>query len=473
MAVYPKQANFQQSDLKLSKVFMPLTALSPIDGRYAEKIAELRPQLSEFGLLHARTWVEIRWLQTLGSHPQILETKPFSQSEYRQLEEILEAFSLKDAIRIKSIEAEIRHDVKAVEYFLKEKLALRLELVPLQEFVHFGCTSEDINNLAWALILKNTRITSLLPVMNTLIEQLTTLAHQTATQPMLGRTHGQPAIPTTLGKEFANLVWRLRKQRTEFADIALWGKLNGAIGNYNAYAIAYPQIDWAAVSKQFVEGLRLQWLPFTTQIAPHDDIARYCDQLRQFNNILINFSSDIWGYIALGYFKQKIMPQEVGSSTMPHKINPIDFENAESNLTLANSLLQHFSNYLLQSRWQRDLRDSTLLRNLGVALAHSLLAWKNMIQGLANLEVDSEQLNQALDNHWEILAEAIQTVMRRHQQKFPYEQLKALTRGKNLSPETLRHFIQTLSLPEAVRQELLALTPQTYLGYAIALGEAI
>jgi len=309
--------------------------------------------------------------------------------------------------------------------------------------------------------------------MATLVQRFTELAHQTAEQALLGRTHGQPAIPTTVGKEFANVVWRLRRHHTQFAGISLCGKCNGAIGNYSAHSIAYPEVDWPSVSQQFVESLGLSWLPYTTQIAPHDDIAQYCDALRHFNSILINFSSDIWGYIALGYFKQQPRAQEVGSSTMPHKVNPIDFENAEANLSLANSLFQHLSQHLLHTRWQRDLRDSTLLRNLSVALAHSLLAWKNILRGLENLSLDTQSLNDALETHWEVLAEAIQTVLRRYQSELPYERLKTLTRGKRLDQATLHDFIKHLEIPDHVKQQLLSLTPQRYLGYAVNLAKKL
>lgn len=452
---------------------LALTALSPIDGRYAEQTAALRPLLSEYGLFRFRVLIEIRWLQALAAQPDIQEISALSATAQTTLNALFENFSVEDAAHIKTIEAKIRHDVKAVEYFLKEKFSAHPELVAIQEFVHFACTSEDINNLAYSLMLKSARAEALLPKMETLIKQLSDFAHKTAHQALLGRTHGQPAIPTTVGKEFANVVYRLRQQHQHFSETSLCGKLNGAIGNYSAHRIAYPPIDWPTVSQKFVESLGLTWLPYTTQIAPHDDIVHYCDHLRHFNSILINLASDLWGYIAQGYFVQQSPAQEVGSSTMPHKINPIDFENAEANLSLANSLLQHFSQHLLQSRWQRDLRDSSLLRNLAVAIAHSLLAWKNLLRGLNQLRVDTQQLDETLAAHWEILAEAIQTVLRRYHSELPYERLKALTRGKRLDQKTLHAFIHSLNIPEEARQRLLSLTPQNYLGYAIELAETI
>jgi adenylosuccinate lyase len=450
-----------------------LTAISPIDGRYADKTAELRLLLSEYGLLRFRVKIEVRWLQALAKHPQIQEVPPFSASAQTYLYTLIENFSLQDAQTIKKIEATIHHDVKAVEYFIKEKLTHHTELAALKEFIHFACTSEDINNLAYALMLQTSRNEILIPQMQALIEQLALFAYQAAEQPLLARTHGQPATPTTVGKEFANIVYRLRQYYRQFKNIALAGKFNGAVGNYNAHVIAYPTINWITFSQQFVESFYLQWLPYTTQIAPHDDIADYCDTLKHFNNILITLARDCWGYIALGYFKQSLNSQEVGSSTMPHKINPINFENAEANLSLANSLLQHFSSQLLQTRWQRDLRDSSLLRNIGVAIAHSLLAWKNIQQGLSKLSLDTEQLNAALESHWEVLAEAIQTVLRRYNSELPYERLKTLTRGQRLDAQSLQAFIATLDIPEAARQQLSNLTPQTYLGYAVNLGKAI
>jgi adenylosuccinate lyase len=451
----------------------PLTAISPIDGRYSDKTDILRPLCSEYGLFYFRVLIEIRWLQTLADHPDIEEIPAFSAETQQQLNHIIESFNLEDAQRIKTLEQTTRHDIKAVEYFLKEKLAKNPQLKSIREFIHFGCTSDDINNLAYALMLKEVRIQHLLPSIQQLISYLKKYSHQYSTLPMLGRTHGQAAVPTTMGKELANFTQRLIKQQKLFAAVKIYGKFNGAIGNYNAHRIAYPDINWPQLSKKFVTSLDLDWNAYTTQIEPHDYIAEYCDNLKRINNILINFSADCWAYISLGYFKQKAKVDEVGSSTMPHKINPIDFENAEGNLSLANSLYQHFSSTLPISRWQRDLRDSTLLRNLGTAFAYNLIAYKSLLHGLEKISIDETRLMEDLNQHWEILAEAIQTVLRRYGADMPYEQLKILTRGKKLNQETLHQFINGLTLPENIKQKLLKLTPANYLGYATELAQSI
>lgn len=451
----------------------PLTAISPIDGRYFNKVDELRPLFSEYGLFRFRVLIEIRWLQTLANQPQIKEIGPFSEKTEQHLERLIKDFDYKDAQRIKDLEATTNHDIKAVEYFLKEKLKNIPELENRCEFIHFGCTSDDINNLAYALMLKEAREHCLSPALQQLVKQLKASAQQYAANAMLARTHGQPAVATTVGKELANFVSRLTRQLEHYTTIALLGKFNGAVGNYNAHRITYPDINWPNVCKQFVEKLGLTWNSHTTQIEPHDSIAEYCDAIKRINTILIQVCADIWGYIALGYFTQKSNAEEIGSSTMPHKVNPIDFENAEANLSLANSLYQHFSNTLPRSRWQRDLRDSTLLRNLGVALAHSLIGYKNLSAGLEKITIDKEKLQEDLNQHWEILAEAIQTVLRRHGANMPYEQLKLLTRGKQLDKAKLHQFINSLTLTPEIKQKLLNLTPDNYLGYSTELAETI
>jgi adenylosuccinate lyase len=451
----------------------PVTAISPIDGRYFNKTAELRPIFSEYGLFHFRVLIEIRWLQTLASRTDITEIGPFSEKTQQQLNLLIKHFNDRDAKQIKALEATTNHDIKAVEYFLKEKINANPELKNSSEFIHFACTSDDINNLAYALMLKEARKTCLIPALQKILKQLKNLTRDYAAQAMLARTHGQAAVPTTMGKELANFVFRLTAQLKKFSNITLQGKFNGAIGNYNAHRTAYPNVPWQEVSRQFVESLGLSWNPYTTQIEPHDYIAEYCDVLKRINAILINLSADMWGYISLGYFKQKSKTEETGSSTMPHKINPIDFENAEGNLSLANSLYQHFSNTLPRSRWQRDLRDSTLLRNLGVAFAHSLIAYKSLLTGLQKIVLDEERLATDLNQHWEILAEAIQTVLRKYGANLPYEQLKELTRGQTLDQKTLSQFIRRLSLPEEVKQQLLNLTPSNYLGFAVELAQSI
>ncbi|HEX7325763.1 MAG TPA: adenylosuccinate lyase [Rhodanobacteraceae bacterium] len=450
-----------------------LTALSPLDGRYAAKVHALRPIFSEYGLMHRRVQVEIAWLISLSDLPGIAELPPFSADARRRLGAIVDAFSVADAARIKQIEATTNHDVKAVEYFIKERLADVPRLEKAKEFVHFACTSEDINNLAYALMLRDAREHVLLPELGHTIDALRTLAHANADLAMLSRTHGQTASPTTLGKEMANVVARLERQRTQLAAVMIPGKINGAVGNFNAHAIAYPAVDWRAFSRHFVESLGLAWSAYTTQIDPHDGVAELCDAQRRIDTILIDLARDVWGYVSLGYFKQKLKAGEVGSSTMPHKVNPIDFENAEGNFGLANALLEHFSRKLPISRWQRDLTDSTVLRTLGVAFGHAVVGFASLNKGLGKLEVNAARIAADLDHAWEVLAEAIQTVMRRYGLPEPYEQLKALTRGKGITQETLQHFIQSLELPPDARERLLALTPAGYTGLAADLARDI
>lgn len=450
-----------------------LTAISPIDGRYGEKTTALAPLVSEYALLRQRLTVEVRWLQALAAEPAIGEVPALSANAKRFLEALLEDFDLHAAERIKHIERTINHDVKAVEYFLKERLAEYPELAAVREFVHFACTSEDINNLAYARMLKAVREEVLRPGLDALIERLRELAHVHAGAAMLGRTHGQPASPTTLGKELANSVRRLQRQHQQFLDVPLPGKINGAVGNYNAHVCAYPGVDWHALAQRCIEGLGLEWNPYTTQIEPHDGIAELFDALARLNTVLIDLARDIWGYIALGYFKQRLIESEVGSSTMPHKINPIDFENAEGNLGIANALLGHLARKLPISRWQRDLTDSTALRNIGVALAHSHIAYQALYKGLGKLEADYQRLHADLEANWAVLAEAVQTVMRRYGIEAPYERLKALTRGQCVEPAVLRAFVQDLELPEPARRELEALTPSTYIGLAERLAREV
>jgi len=452
----------------------PLTALSPLDGRYAAAMAPLRPLFSEFGLMRHRVRVEIEWLKALAAEPAIAEVPAFSPATLARLDALVEGFSEADAQAIKDIEAVTNHDVKAIEYFLKQRLADNPEVMRAAEFIHFACTSEDINNLSHALMLKAGRDEVLLPAIDRLLERLTELAHAWAALPMLAHTHGQPASPTTVGKEFANVVHRLRRAREGVASVALLGKMNGAVGNYNAHLAAYPDFDWESFARRFVEGLGLAFNPYTIQIEPHDYMAELFDALARVNTILIDLDRDVWGYIALGYFKQKVKAGEVGSSTMPHKVNPIDFENSEGNLGLANALLRHLAEKLPISRWQRDLSDSTVLRNMGVALGYTLLGLQSCLRGLAKLEANEERLAADLDANWEVLAEAIQTVMRRYGLPNPYEQLKALTRGKSgITRATLAQFIAGLGLPEEEKQRLLALTPDTYTGMAAALARRI
>ena len=450
-----------------------LTALSPLDGRYAAKVDALRPIFSEYGLLYRRVQVEIAWLLALADETGIAELPPFPATARATLQKIADDFSVADAARIKQIEATTNHDVKAVEYFIKERIGDDAALEQAKEFVHFACTSEDINNLSWALMLRDAREHVLLPELDKTTAKLRELAHANADLPMLSRTHGQTASPTTLGKEMANVVARLQRQRAQLAAIEIPGKINGAVGNFNAHAIAYPGIDWRAFSRRFVESLGLQWQAYTTQIEPHDGVAEFCDAQRRVDTILIDLARDVWGYISLGYFKQRLKQGEVGSSTMPHKVNPIDFENAEGNFGVANALFGHFSEKLPISRWQRDLTDSTTLRALGEAFGHALIGFASLEKGLGKLEVNAERIAADLDHAWEVLAEAIQTVMRRHGLPEPYEQLKALTRGKGITRETLQTFIGSLDLPAADKQRLLALTPSTYTGLAAELARDI
>ncbi|SFM51583.1 adenylosuccinate lyase [Marinobacter zhejiangensis] len=443
-----------------------LTAISPVDGRYGSKVSVFRNIFSEYGLIRNRVTVEIRWLQKLADHSAISEVPAFSEEAHQVLDAIINDFSLEDAERVKTIERTTNHDVKAVEYFIKEKIADVAELNAATEFVHFACTSEDINNLSHALMLREGLHEGLLPAMETVIAKITELAKTHASQPMLSRTHGQTASPTTVGKELANVVHRLQRQLKQIKSVELLGKINGAVGNYNAHLSAYPSIDWATNAKEFVESLGLSWNPYTTQIEPHDYIAELYDAIARFNTILIDLDRDIWGYISLGYFKQKTVEGEVGSSTMPHKVNPIDFENSEGNLGIANALFGHLSAKLPISRWQRDLTDSTVLRNLGVGFAHSLIAYEASLKGLGKLEINPGRLNEDLDNAWEVLAEPIQTVMRRYNIEKPYEKLKALTRGKAMTAEVILDFVETLDIPEEAKAELRALTPATYIGNA-------
>lgn len=443
-----------------------LTAISPVDGRYGQKTDALRPIFSEYGLIRHRVIVEVRWLQALAAHEGIAEVPALSSHADHLLNDIIGNFSEQDAQRVKNIERTTNHDVKAVEYFLKEKTEGNSELQAISEFIHFGCTSEDINNLAHALILREARNQALLPLLDDVIRAISELAKRYADKPMLSRTHGQTASPTTVGKEMANVSARLRRQREQYAAIPMLGKINGAVGNYNAHLVAYPDIDWPAFSRQFIADLGLEMNPYTTQIEPHDYMAEQFDALARFNTVLIDFCRDVWGYISLGYFKQKTIAGEVGSSTMPHKVNPIDFENAEGNLGIANALFSHFAAKLPISRWQRDLSDSTVLRNTGVAVAHCVIAFESCLKGINKLQLNEARTAEDLDNSWEVLAEALQTVMRRHGIEKPYEKLKDLTRDHAVNRDTLQVFIQTLDLPATVKQELESLTPASYIGNA-------
>lgn len=455
--------------------FSALTALSPLDGRYASKCDALRPYLSEFGLIHARVTVEIRWLQALAKHPDIGEITPFSKETNDKLDAIISNFSEEDALRIKEIERTTNHDVKAVEYFLKEKICDIDELKNAGEFIHFACTSEDINNLSHALMLKSGRDV-LITSMQTIIDEIAKLADNHASTPMLSRTHGQTASPTTLGKEMANVAYRLHRQLKQFKNVELLGKINGAVGNYNAHLSAYPTLDWIKHSQNFVESLDLTFNPYTTQIEPHDYMAELFDALRRFNTILIDFNRDVWGYISLGYFKQKLKDGEVGSSTMPHKVNPIDFENSEGNLGLANAVLSHLGEKLPISRWQRDLTDSTVLRNMGVGFAQSLIAFEACLKGIGKLQINEQRLSDDLDHAQEVLAEPIQTVMRRYNVEKPYEKLKALTRGQMMTREMMTDFVNSDELsavPTNARERLTELTPATYIGNADKQAKAL
>ncbi|MGD8312064.1 MAG: adenylosuccinate lyase [Gammaproteobacteria bacterium] len=443
-----------------------LTAVSPVDGRYGPKTELLRPIFSEYGLIRHRVLVEIRWLQALAAHEGIAEVPALSAHAAHVLDDIVEKFGEQDARRVKNIERTTNHDVKAVEYFLKEKIAGNEELAASSEFIHFACTSEDINNLAYGLMLREARNQALLPLMDELIGTLSALAHEYADAPMLSRTHGQTASPTTVGKEMANVAARLQRQREQVATVALLGKLNGAVGNYNAHLLAYPDIDWPGFAEAFLNGLGLRLNPYTTQIEPHDYMAELFAATARFNTVLIDFCRDMWGYISLGYFTQKTVTGEVGSSTMPHKVNPIDFENSEGNLGIANALYAHFSAKLPVSRWQRDLSDSTVLRSIGTAVAHSVIAYESCLKGTGKLQLNEQRTREDLDGSWEVLAEALQTAMRRYGIDRPYEKLKDLTRDQVVDRETIRAFIDTLELPAAVKEELAGLTPAGYTGNA-------
>ena len=443
-----------------------LTALSPVDGRYGSKTESLRPIFSEFGLIRHRVLVEVRWLQALARHEGISEVPALSSHAERLLNDIVGKFSEQDAQRVKNIERTTNHDVKAVEYFLKEKITGNDELEAVSEFIHFACTSEDINNLAYALMLCEARNQTLLPLMDDVINAITGLAHRYADEPMLARTHGQTASPTTVGKEMANVAARLQRQREQLANVPILGKMNGAVGNYNAHLVSYPAVDWPALAGEFIAGIGLEMNPYTTQIEPHDFMAELFDCQARFNTILIDFSRDVWGYISLGYFKQKTVAGEVGSSTMPHKVNPIDFENAEGNMGIANALLSHLAAKLPVSRWQRDLSDSTVLRNIGVAIGHVVIACESCLKGIGKLEVNSQRTAGDLDTSWEVLAEALQTVMRRYGIEKPYEKLRDLTRGQAVNQATLQSFINGLELPDDVKAALSQLTPAGYTGNA-------
>ena len=450
-----------------------LLALSPLDGRYAGKVDALRPVFSEYGLIHARVRVEVEWLVALAAEPAITELPPFDDAQVATLQALWRDFSTADAARVKEIERTTNHDVKAVEYFIKERLKGEASLAQALEFVHFACTSEDINNLAYALMLSRARQEVLLPRLSTLIETLRQLAHAHAALPMLSRTHGQSASPTTVGKEIANVIARLERQGEQLAAVSISGKINGAVGNYNAHVASYPNVDWPRFAQRFVESLGEEFNPYTTQIEPHDYIAEICDVNKRIGTIAIDLCRDIWGYIALGYFRQSVVAGEVGSSTMPHKVNPIDFENAEGNFGIANALLEHFAAKLPISRWQRDLTDSTVLRALGTAFGHALIGFDALQRGLGKLSPNQERLAADLDAAWEVLAEAVQTVMRRHGLPNPYEQLKALTRGQGITEQSMRRFIESLDLPADDKRRLLAMTPADYTGLAETLARRI
>jgi adenylosuccinate lyase len=450
-----------------------LTAISPVDGRYADKCDELRPLFSEYGLIRQRVKVEALWLKALAQEPGIAELQNVPREALALLDRIAANVSEADAAEVKATERKTNHDVKAVEYFVKS----RLEAVPAwhvhREFVHFACTSEDINNLSYALMLSEARASILLPTLDKLIARLRKFAHEQAQTPMMSRTHGQPATPTTLGKELANFAHRLQRQRDRLAAVQIAGKINGAVGNFNAHVVAYPQVDWRALSARFIESLGLSENPYTTQIEPHDWTAEYCDALAGTGTVLIDLCRDFWGYVSIGYFKQRVIAGEVGSSTMPHKVNPIDFENAEGNLGIANALLRFFADKLPISRWQRDLTDSTVLRNLGVGISHAYIAWRSLDRGLDRIDVDQARLLDDLNSNWELLAEPIQTVMRRYGVENAYEQLKELTRGRRVDGPALRSFVQNLQLPTDAKQQLLSLSPATYVGLAAQLAREI
>ncbi|NDV13325.1 adenylosuccinate lyase [Crenobacter caeni] len=451
-----------------------LTALSPLDGRYAGQVEALRTLFSEYGLMKFRIQVELEWLKMLAAEPGIEEVKPFSAATVREIDDVIAGFSVEHAEQVKAIEARTNHDVKAIEYWLKERLSGNPEVMAASEFIHFACTSEDINNLSHALMLKTARNTVILPALDELTARLSKLAHELAAVPMMCRTHGQPATPSTLGKELANVVYRLKRQHDQLVRQEILGKINGAVGNYNAHLVAYPNVDWESLAGRFVAGLGLTFNPYTIQIEPHDYMAELYQNLSRVNTILVDLNRDVWGYISLGYFKQKVKAGEVGSSTMPHKVNPIDFENSEGNLGLANAILGHLADKLPVSRWQRDLTDSTVLRNMGVAFGYTLLGFKSCLKGLNKLEVNPLAIATDLDATWELLAEPIQTVMRRYGVPNPYEQLKDLTRGKGgITRDTLAAFIGTLDIPEHEKTRLLELSPASYLGKAEELARRI
>ena len=458
----------------MTMAFSALDALSPVDGRYQNKVTPLRAYFTELALIRQRVLVEISWLKKLAADPRLPEIAPFSSTTLAAMDAIVEQFSEEDGTRVKSIEAQTNHDVKAIEYFLQEKLKNYADAQAAIGFIHFACTSEDINNTCHALMLAGSREKVMLPMLDTIIARLRAMAHDLADVAMLARTHGQAATPTTLGKEIANVVHRLDRARKRLGAVDLTAKFNGAVGNYNAHLVAYPEIDWEQFAREVVESLGLVFNPYTTQIEPHDCISELFDAYSRTNTILLDLDRDIWGYICLGYFRQRVKAGEVGSSTMPHKVNPIDFENSEGNLGVANALLRHMADKLPVSRWQRDLTDSTVLRNMGVALGHTLLAWDSLMRGLSKLEADHRRIAEDLDSTWEVLAEPIQTVMRRHGIADPYEQLKALTRGRTgIDKETLHTFIGGLSIPEEAKQRLLALTPAGYIGAAVRLARNV
>ncbi|MBL0207793.1 MAG: adenylosuccinate lyase [Propionivibrio sp.] len=453
--------------------FNALTSLSPLDGRYAGKVDALRAQFSEFGLIRRRLQVEIGWLKALAAEPHFAEIPAFSPETVAMLDQLVARFEPKQAAEIKAIEAVTNHDVKALEYWIKQQLANNSEVMQVSEFIHFACTSEDINNLSHALMLKAARDQTMLPMLDRVVAFLRKLAHEHADVAMMARTHGQPATPTTLGKEMANVVYRLERSRSRIAVVSLLGKINGAVGNYNAHLAAYPGYDWESFARRFVESLGLEFNPYTIQIEPHDAMAELFDVFARVNTVMLDLDRDLWGYISLGFFKQKLKAGEVGSSTMPHKVNPIDFENSEGNLGLANALLRHLSEKLPVSRWQRDLTDSTVLRNMGVALGYTLLAYDSLLRGLNKLEANPECLRNDLDANWELLAEPIQTVMRRYGIANPYEKLKELTRGQRISRDEIQAFVRTLEIPQTVKDELLRLTPGEYTGKATELARRI
>ncbi|MBI3140660.1 MAG: adenylosuccinate lyase [Rhodocyclales bacterium] len=453
--------------------FTPLTALSPLDGRYAGKVESLRAHFSEFGLIRNRVRVEVAWLRALAAEPQLPEIPPFSAETEQELDAVIDGFSAADAEAIKAIEARTNHDVKAMEYWLKDRLSDNAEVMGVSEFIHFGCTSEDINNLSHALMLRDAREEILLPALDALLARLVALAHEHAALPMLSRTHGQPATPTTLGKEMANIAARLKRARARIGDVSLTAKFNGAVGNYNAHLAAYPGFDWEGFNLRFVESFGLEFNPYTIQVEPHDSMAELFDAIARANTVLLDADRDIWMYISLGYFRQKLKAGEIGSSTMPHKVNPIDFENSEGNLGLANAVLRHLAEKLPVSRLQRDLSDSTVLRNMGVGFGYALLAYDSCLKGLDKLEADPQRLRADLEDCWEVLAEPVQTVLRRYGVENPYEQLKELTRGKGITREGLHAFIQGLKIPEAEKQRLLAMTPWSYVGKAVELAKRI